>query len=741
MPRKIIVSAEQRKKLIRHIEDRWFNDNSDWLPWYSKLSKYRRAYLGILPAKTQPWKGSSNLHIPITTVSTEEMHTGLMGLVDQGNNLVTMVPTEAGDVGRVKGVEVFCNHALYRQMKVHPKLDRLAHKTVMYGRCPALVLWVRKRRRVRECWPVPISELGGRKDPVTVAQYHFKDQFTEVSRFDKDRSVAFVKYEDRGTRREATVTVLRDVDRSYPVDDEIEYEVDQWDTVYNAPSLEIPDIGDVLVSADGITPAESSMKYYNEWPNLADVLEKADAGFWTISNKLRSQLLKAHRAQDTADQSFRSEQNTTVSRQAPDVESARRRYRYHIQKIFLDYDLDRDGHPEKIIVTTLIDQGTKRHLLRVDYHESIFPHGKEAIINSDFIFVDEEPTCLGVPAFVAALQAEANTLWNQTNDRNSILTNPWFLYRTGSTLTPQIYNLKPGEGVPVDDPSSVVFPRMPVSTAADSANFGQIMAFAQRMIPSSDVQRGNLPNRATASGMAMALQQGQQAIGKFLRRFGWTLEDIVDSSMQLYGAFGDPELEFRVSGTQEIHNMSRNDLRQGYDVQIITSALLANKELVRSAAFMRYQLFQQNPILQSLAVQRQLVEDVLEATDYKAPAKITGHLPAESASGPRTPEQETVMLVQGIPWPPRADDNHEIHIEGHMQSLQTPYAQLPGAAELITEHIEHHKRLQSTQAAAAQQGGQQEGVPLDGQDPLATADAGRQNELSGIVGGESGGQF
>jgi hypothetical protein len=729
MSRAIKFSKEREQKLLRDIEDRWNETHSDWAPWLANLPRWKDAYRGFLPEKNDPWPGCSNLHIPIQALAVERSHSTLLGVLQQPRGLIELQPTEAADVSRARNAQAFINWAFFQEMEMPPMLDRMAHKSCMFGRSAAVTRWVKDLRRQRHCEAVPLEELGGKRDAAKVAAYYFQDNLISAAK--TGNGVAKCKYSDQGRDRDAVITILRDEDRVDPSADELEFEIEHTVLKRDCPVLDVPSPEDLLPSADGPTPETATYHFYSMWMTLGELQEAKSIGKYKIPAELMEILRKAFDTQDTADASaldspnrLHDEANATVK-----TVSARRRNKFHVQMVFMPYDADGDDNLEECIFTVLWTSDHKAYLLRAEYLESVFPHGERPFTFFDFIYLDDTPVAIGIPEYIRAISAEINTLHNQIVDANSIRNNPWFAYRAGSSLVPANLRMRPGQGVPIDDPRSIYMPSFNSSSGSDNQTLGMIMDFGERLMPHGEVVtgRGTGGNR-TAGGMAMLVSQSQEVWAKYVMRFGNSIARIAEQSMALYSAFMPPAKEFRITGKTDLTKITRKDLI-GYDFTCNATMVQANKEIGRAYSLQRFQLLAPHPLFQSAERQYALVEDLLLSQECKDITAILGPEPLATQHPYLTPDQEHSLFVQGITWEPHADENHEDHLEQHRAFSIAPEARWPGTAKILAEHMAHHTRLMGQAQRKAQQ--QAMGVPPDGSTP--GADMGQMGGQNGLM--------
>lgn len=713
------LSKDRTEEILRDTEERYREVQSDWSGWRANLPKWTNSYRCFVKAKTDPWPGCSNLSLPIDTIATEQMHSTMLGLLGDPENLIRVNPTDYGDIRQARTIQRFANHAFFHEMDLVPAFDRLMHKICRHGMAGGVLRWNKDLRKTRERWPVLVSELNGKRDAASVAAYFYQDRLLSARPAGKGTVKCRFLDDEAMKERDSTLMLVPDEDRQDPRDDELEFEVSALKLMRDCPVLDIPAVDDLLFSADGKTPNDASMHFYTLWQTLDQLQSYKRSGYYNIDSELMHDLVTDFNSQHTANEEGISgpsrahdESYSTVS-----VSSAMRRTQFEVVKAFRFYDIDDDNELEEVIFTILIDARGIKHLLRWDYLERQFPHGKRPFIFGEFIYLDDIPVAMGIPEFMSGIKAELNTLFNQGNDANSVRNNPWFAYDPGSALVPSSVRVRPGQGIPAT-PGSIWMPSFNNSSGSDVQTMAFLMSMGERMMPNGDVAtgRGSGGNR-TAGGLAMLQQASQVTWDKYVKRAGRTIENACSQAIGLYAAFMPPWKEIRIAGTQEIVKLERRALRGGYDFTVRASALASNKEIERAYALQRFQLLSQHPFYQSEEKQWVLIRDLLESQEVKNIPEHLGPEPTATRHPYLEQRVENALFIQGIPWEPHADEDHKQHLAELQEFLMSPASKYGNATALALMHKQMHERFLTTMQRQAQQ--QAMGVPMDGAVPGA----------------------
>jgi len=694
------MKLDERKRLERHIADEYQLTNSEWQPWLNDCPKFLAQYRGLVTPKSDPWPGCSNLRMPLTRIGIETMEAKTTAMLDTpGQLLLRLHATETGDVGRVPDLEKWINWYLMNRVGVRVPLEKGAFGGLCFGLQPAVLLWRKILRNVREQKRVDRADVSDTLD--ALARYEFAERLKEVGRID-ERS-ARVLYLDEGREREAILTRLSEEEREDPSVDEIEYDIEYDKVVHDAPKLEVPAVGDFLFSADGDTPQSASVHFHRVWESFQSIKAWRDTGFYEIPNELLGKLRKALEVGSTSgslyDQSVLAD--LIGAEIGVDVVSSRRRKRFLVLMTYLTWDCNGDGDAEEIIAHSLLSPDGKMKLVRIDRLDTVCPDNERPACFFEFSYHHGVPVAEGIPAKIEAIQNEIDTLHNQRIDRDHVMTNPFFMYDPLSGFNPGNMRPRPGQGIPA---SGVTFPTWNATTASDYRNEAQLWGLAERLLPISDLQVGaDSGGRPTTGNTAMRLAQGAALWQRYVSRYGRFIVSLGEKTWRLMRYNLGPKMEYRVSGANQLTTITQADLNAGYDFWASLYAASQNEEMRRAAAAMRYQLLVSNPNMQVPTAQRALIEDLLDGDRVEDKDRFIGHLNAW-ANPMRTPKQELAFFVQGEAVPPNAGDDHKAHLAEHAADMNGDVAaEFPYVRKFLQEHMEIHQKMMSVQQRQAMQ--------------------------------------
>ena len=182
----------------------------------------------------------------------------------------------------------------------------------------------------------------------------------------------------------------------------------------------------------------------------------------------------------------------------------------------------------------------------------------------------------GVQAKARHINAMINSLANQGIDYGTLQNLPWYMYQPSMTdLMPDAHQLRPGQGVPVNDPRGVVFPRFQGDPNFWMGWIQQMQGFAERDGNVNDATTGIMPEKSankTWRGMAAVLQQGQLAFGRLASLIVQGYEELFRRVHNQYKYRMTDDILARVTGSSTSFRqlrITRDVMQQDVDFQFV----------------------------------------------------------------------------------------------------------------------------------------------------------------------------
>jgi hypothetical protein len=134
---------------------------------FSNFRKWYRMYHGILPEKTTPWRGASNLHIPITQIIVDTITASLANAILNNIPIVAVIPYQDQAVQSpeveesARRLESFLNYAINEEIPdFRNVIVQWIRQAVLYGTGIVKVIWRLETKNVRRRGGVKIAEDG-----------------------------------------------------------------------------------------------------------------------------------------------------------------------------------------------------------------------------------------------------------------------------------------------------------------------------------------------------------------------------------------------------------------------------------------------------------------------------------------------------------------------------------------------------------------------------------------------------
>ena len=710
-------------------------DRSDW---EARLAADERQYYGILPEKTYPWVGCSNLHVPITMTGVEALKPRLIESVLGEDPPVVTKMTEAQDETLQTRVEAFLNWQVQTQMDLAPKVMESAHRFLIPGTVYAKTRWRLDERRVQavRTFP-PDTPLETILDAVLGADVPVKTERVEGGAFP---SWTITVRTPQHREREARVTL-------HVLETEIQVLVDRIEVVYEGPDVEFPAAEDIFEPTNAGSDPQ-------QFPWIMQRL-------WLDENQLRRKVRQGQLYEDAIELLIRGEAPGGDGAQpdATDVrsvranvegveefgESSQRGQEYPILERYVRYDLDEDGLDEEIVIWVSPDRGDL--LLGWDYLDNLYATGRRPYRKECYFPIPGRSKGLSFAQIVQPIQDEINTIHNQRVDNGTIRNGCTFFFPKNWTLNAQQMRVAPGEGIPVDDPSRIAWPQWPGGDAFGQNEEALLMQMLERLTGQSDLSLGRQPNRVgatrTATGTSSLLAEAGLRFKTAMTTFQRFWANIFSDILALDQQYLPDGVEFRVTGQfpEMIRLTNRADIAGRFDVRVAATSDTLNRQQLRDDASAKLTLLL-NPLLLQLGLVGKKgvyrgVRRWLQAYGETDPTLVLEPLQDPVV---RTPEQEHAMWTNGdYSAEPTLAENLAQHLDAHQALLANPAARAmltPEAVQAAEAHVAKTVQLAQMQAAIQamqQRGTGPQGAPAVGQQSQ-NAQIGRQVGMNGAMG-------
>jgi hypothetical protein len=575
---KPLLDAEDRKALGQRIVELWTDDNQDRSTWLKDLPRWLLAYQGRPVAKDTPWKGASNLFVPLTAWHVDAIHPRIIASGVTPTPICSMAPQEPSDADRARKTETFLDYAVREEIGLFPILDRVVLGTVINGIQFTKQAWELKTVHRRSVHEFPADMLPDQVVQAVVSgETKFLEALERVDGYAKDKAAELRK------DREIVLEVTQKVDGTLCVTTERE------EVTHDAPRVSLIDPEDLAVNADApydLQDADHVLHRY--WMTIDEIKRAVRRGTFELTDKEVEELEKLTTTEKSPgdDDTHQIKETRDTITGVDGTNKGGEPYRLELIDGYLGEDINDDGEDEQIVATVIV---AKPSLVpRVKRLEDVFRHGLRPFVAWYLNPVAGTFWAIGIPQVLEGIQTELNTIHNQRVDAGQINNTPFGWYVPSAGFNPEKMPLEPGFMMPVDDIAHVKLHTPGNFTAWGFQEEANLLAIAERRTKVNDLTIGRIGETQGAARTASGVQalDARQNIGFdiYIRRFQESFKLCLQQILALYAQYMPPGKETRVLGKYPDQGetvISREDLRGQYDLRFTGNALSTDRELER----------------------------------------------------------------------------------------------------------------------------------------------------------------
>lgn len=552
-------------RLITYVNDA-DDANRGWLEKQAKLTKLR---FGQRKQRNIPWKGASNLTVPIIDKTIRRWRPPIASLVLDAEPVATFTPQEAGDFDPARSVEPFFTWMFREQMRTKRDVVHLVDTLAMRGHVYSKEGWEyrtqRKSRVVPAAHIIPeglqnlqaaASQAG--TNPLEVVMARIADQYLVDLSTDAGRRSVF----------QAATAMLQGADYGRLV---------TTDLVDDRPAWRALDPINVITMVDQ-DPQQADIFCTVHRMGIQEITRRVTSGFFRsdtgaqLIRALREGGRKLTRPEDTPADDIRETIRRIRDRQA-NIESDTGKNTKPgdtvIWELFTYMDINQDMVDERVVLWYAPAMN-----LVLQFFEYSMPFDRWSITPYEFN-VDSERLIdnRGVPEMVMSFQKIASAMYNARIDASNILLAPAFKVRATGGNYQKSVNWRPGGMIPVthpDDLQPVVHDLRILAALLQEQQVGQAMG--EDYVGTFDATIGrlqdqNAPERRTATEVNAVQNVAASVFGLDAKLFTEALSDSFTKIWNLYEEWGDEELFFRVQGEQKPRLARKAELVRNYDIR------------------------------------------------------------------------------------------------------------------------------------------------------------------------------
>lgn len=600
--------------------------NRGWLDKQAKLTKLR---FGTRRKRNIPWEGASNMTVPIIDKTIRRWRPSIASLVLDAEPVAIFMPQEVSDFDPARSVEPFFTWMFREQMRTKRDTVQLVDNLGMRGHTYA-----------REGW----EYRSDRKSQVIPAAQIVPEGLQNLA----------LALEQQGTGATPLQEIMRRISEQYV----IPLTTQQGQAaVFQAASAIVQgaDFGRLVIN--GLVddrPAWRALDSINaitlidqnpQWADFFCIVHTM--GQNEIARRIRDRFFRpdtgAELMKRIKDNELERPENTpadhvreTIKRirdKQGNLESETGKNRTMgetiIWELFCHIDIDGDGVDERIVIWY-----APAAKLVLQMFEFPYPFDRWPV--TPFEFNVDSPRLIdnrGIPEMVMTFQQIASAMYNARIDASTILLAPAFKMRVTGGNYQKSVNWRPGGVIPVshpDDLQPVVHDLRLLGALLQEQQVGQAMG--EDYIGTFDATIGrlqdqNAPERRTATEVNAIQNVAASVFGLDAKLFAEAMSDSFQKIWNLYEAWGDEKLFFRVQGEPKPQVAIKGQLARNYDIRAAGTPANTAKQVMMQNYQTVLQLAMQDPsgnlnlpvILQSWL---KLIDPVMAKQALRSPEEV-----------------------------------------------------------------------------------------------------------------------
>ena len=646
----LMMSAEEQKarQLIQEVHDAE-NDREEWQ--LKQVEWYKQRY-GIRKAKSFPWPGASNLHLPLTDSIIRNYLAKMHRMKFGSTPLVTAEPMGAEDLEQARQAELFMDWLLRYRMN-DPVSGWTFQRGIVIGDSKKAeqghvvfkVIWATRVKTSHEVlnleddlpdriqWlilalrkvvapgvempPDVAQEISSRGGPEDAARALLAEEYDFDLEDPKDK-----------TRVDAIVADIKSGK------DEISFDYDE--VIYDAPQVVPIESKDFLVPGDTTHLQQARVACHRMWMPMQELEEKQRVGLYRNVDKLPNNLQTGGYASDEDVNELNVEKKAREG-----IETTYGEDNSTMREVWEIHYWDRknpNSYLERYVMT--VDRETNVVLRNVPLP---YEHGRLPFIQIRREMHDVRfHSSRGIPEMIKDLQTELNVQINQQTDRETIRLCPWFTYLSGSGFKVSNMRFIPGQGVAVPRHDVINFPVVPdPSPGVHEGRRQEMKAWAEQYSGAIDFGLSSKVNAGggdarTATEISQISQLSDLLFGMDAMVENDQFSEIFEQIWSLWQQYGPDEWWVRVMNKAAI-KQTRRDLIGRFDFRFTGKADSSNPLLrAQKAQFRITQLlpFADRPLKSGdgktyTISGADLIRDYLEKDDARVASQLMREMPQQ----------------------------------------------------------------------------------------------------------------
>ena len=564
------------KDLQKDKNGKWQDFVDHCIDFYEDIGKseYRDEKIAIIkeayrvyeqkPVDTNfPWPDASNVILPLTTITVDNLEPRLVsGLTGKKPIMSFQIEGLTEQDEPTKILEDWFNDELDQVVKINDEVSTIVHKSLLEGTV------------------FPIATYT--EDEIVRRDYIF----AEVTDPQTGQMVSTGNIEIDPETGEA---LTEDITDSVFQGGKVEYA--EFTDVYMA------DDADDWESADVIRKIRPT---YGELQQVKDDLGWMNIGDWLLDESKTKELS----GDDQSPAQFISNIEKTGKETIPCLEC------------YIDYTFKKEDQEDEDVTdwsvekyVAVIAEQSKIIIRMLPLRELNFKNEKP--IKRIRLYKEHGRSC-GTSMYekMMAIQDGTDDIFNMVVNVANVTMIPWFMYGNTAGIDGEP-TLIPGKGIPVDDPTQIIFPKFSQNPRSYIVFIEMFMSLWEKLGAIGDIQIGRLSESrkdATATETMAAIQEGNIKHNYQSITFKEDFLSLLRTLYDLYYQKMPYDKKHLYKGQQV--QIPRKQMRRPYKFKLSGSTDLANKVLEMQKVQQLYQALSQNPVADPIKITTDLVESV-----------------------------------------------------------------------------------------------------------------------------------
>jgi len=556
----------------------------------TEIKESTSTYLQEEKQTDDPWPGASNITLPLTTISIDNLEPRLVsGFVGKRPYIRFEMEAEQKQDPQTEQLQNWFDQELEDVVKIEHRTGKLVHQILKEG----------------TVYPMPVYDLDERP----------RRDFIFAGEENDPEKLAYLVANEIIERDEAGgVRLNGSVLGGVYVDAEgMPVTIDRTETVFEGGKLEFVPFKDVFIPDDA-EDWESTPVIRKVYPTYAELQRSKDKlGYMNIDDDLLTieKERKLSEKQQSETQSLEGAQ-VTSKEVIECIECS-------ISYIYQDEDQEKEDitnfTEERLIAQIALD---KKVLIRLLPLRDI-NFKNEHTIRRIRMF-PEEGLAYGTSLYgkLKSIQKGASKTFNMAMNIAEVVMIPWFLYDQRSGIDRTVgkksgqnqKKLKPGEGIPVDNTEGLYFPRFNVNPSQMIEFLYLWVSYWEKVVSIGDLQAGrpseSRGKKTTATEVMAVIQEGNIKHNYQARTMREEFLGVLRTLYDLY--YQNMPLEKRFLYNGQMVEIPRAAMRRRYRFKLTGSTEISNKLIERKESEDLYGMMLQNPVANPIKATTELIK-------------------------------------------------------------------------------------------------------------------------------------